>query len=190
VETSSDFGTTRDRSEICTYCGGRPVLSRARETGPNGFGICRACLVGLTETAEKGIEESSGVPTQGNEALASNETDPVDEETLWARFDPVFARLHLLHSIERMAEWDQEMVNYQWSGDSANQSSAHMAQDIEVVRALLTKYGYKEVSVVTGIDQELVETGKRGRFTMRADPNRPRWTAQVVFRRDLKALEE
>ncbi len=117
--------------------------------------------------------------------MDSDEVALVGDDTLWARFVSTADREQLLDSVERMAKSHEETIDYQWTGESADEPPTRMTQDIELVRSLLTSSGYEEVSVVTGVDTELADGGRLGNFYAMPDPGRPRWTAKVVYRRKL-----
>jgi hypothetical protein len=137
----------------------------------------------MTAGLREHVGELAGVAAEDDMDLDS-EPDPVDEGSLWARFDRVADREQLLDSLDEIAKCNEEIINYQWSGDSADEPPTRMAQEIELVRSLLTRSGYEEVSVATGIDQELADRGALGGFyAMRS--NHPRWAAKIVFRRNL-----
>lgn len=90
----------------------------------------------------------------------------------------------LLHGFEQSIEDAEESIITSWKGDSADKPPTRMNEDLAHVRALLSRHGYREVSVVMGIDTELAAKGQLGSFYAHPDPNDPRWTARIEFHRN------
>ena len=129
------------------------------------------------------LESSDGIGVIPDEDPGSAESIS-DEEVLFKGFDTAFSRMGLVQSISRLAESGRQSISMGWNGDSAVGPDTRIVEDLDQVRALLLRHGYREVHVVMGIDTELVANGKLGRFYERPDPNNPRWTAQIEFERD------
>ena len=70
----------------------------------------------------------------------------------------------LLHGFEQSIEDAEESIITSWKGDSADKPPTRMNEDLAHVRALLSRHGYREVSVVMGIDTELAAKGQLGSF--------------------------
>jgi hypothetical protein len=134
----------------------------------------------LTETFRNTVAESTGIVDETLDSLEST----ADEEAIYERFDVAFHRMGLLHGCERSIEYAEESIITSWKGDSADKPPTQIDKDLAHVRALLSRHGYREVSVVMGIDTELAAKRQLGSFYQQPDPKDPRWTARVEFERD------
>jgi hypothetical protein len=164
----------------CHFCGGSPVVSRGRGDGPGGSGVCRDCVVRLTEDFRNTVAESTGIVDE----TFDSPVPTADEESIYEPFDVAFHRMSLLHGFERSIERAEETIITSWNGDSADKPPTRINEDLAHVRELLSRHGYREVSVVVGIDTELAARRQLGSFYQQPDPNDPHWTARVEFHRN------
>jgi hypothetical protein len=144
-------GSTEDSEEVCYFCGNSVALARSGVDRPTRTGICRSCLLRLTEEALDHISEWSGVPRGGLGAAQVSVADPSGEvEDVWDRFDSAMASRWLLEGIRRSIGVNLEQIDCTWGGGPAHESSARIDADVELVRSLLTNHGYEEVHVCCG----------------------------------------
>ncbi len=178
MSDTGNIGETTDDPVKCGFCGPSPVLSRAAGAGPNGTGICRDCVVRMTNSMVETMAESTGIVDESLGSAGST----TDEGALWDRFDAAFSRMSLLHGFDRQIENAEESITTSWTGDSADRPATRINGDLAHVRALLSRHGYHEALAVVGIDTALAARGELGSFYAVPDPNDPRWTARIEFR--------
>jgi hypothetical protein len=166
----------------CAFCGATPTLSRRVEDERFNPGMCRRCLVAVTQRTLSKNRKLCGFTDNGEGSPVSAEAG-AEVEMAWARFDSAMATHRLLSGIEHLVDSEVETVDYGWSGGPANESPTQMMEDVARARFFLESHGYREVSVVTGIDRELAAKGQLGGFYSKLDVDRPRWAAKVVFRK-------
>jgi len=186
VEVRRESGEHNHRSLVCCTCGGGPVVRPPHSDEHLRKGFCRDCLLARIERMRKeslewcglpdGVaDERRGVPTESSE----------DDVALWNRFEAANASHSLLHWIKDYVDSGVEQINYGWDGGPADQPPTRMTKDVVMVRSLLERHGYREVSVVTGIARDLAAQGRLGYFyaLYQDDDDRPHWTAYVVFQK-------
>ena len=166
---------------ICQFCGGSSPMTR-QVTDERFSAICRDCLDKTTATHTEILKEwgasLDAVVTQ--DRVEARE----DAATVWARFDIAFSTFSILKPIMMMVAEGKGVLDYQWDGGPVDEPETRMMEDLAMIRSFLERYGYREVSVVTGNGRELMTQGQLGRFyAYVGNDSRPHWIARIVFQK-------